>query len=366
MSQNTIRAVKHGVVSIVLGLIAAFISTGVQAQDRGFQFGIIGDTPYPSKNVKEAVRAIKAMNRENLAFVGHIGDFQVGGQGRRYRRNASAYKLKPCSDENMQAILDLFGLSAHPFILTPGDNDWTDCHRGPKDSNFDPLERLAKVRSMFFPKGKSLGRRTIAVESQSNEPTHSKFVENLTWKIGGVVFVTLHIVGSNDNFTTGELPKMDAEHKERMAANLAWRKKAFAAARSGSVRGLVIMDHANPRFENHWRRGSKRRYTRGIVGLEVEEEEELSVYDTYTNSLREELETFSKPVLYIHGSTHTFRVNKPLYGPWSQRIFTNFTRLETFGHPDTHWVRITVDPADPGLFSIRAEIVPENRAHHRN
>ena len=352
-----------GVLVFALALAFVFSPGDGRAQERGFQFGVIGDTPYPSKMIKQAARAIKAMNRAQLAFVVHIGDFQ-SGSWRRYSRDPSAYKFMPCSDQNMAAILDLFRLSAHPFILTPGDNDWTDCPRF-KSGNFDSLERLAKVRSMFFPNGKSLGRRAMAVESQGTDPGYSKFVENLTWKIGGVVFATLHIVGSNDNFTSGKQPKMDAEHKQRMAANLAWMKKAFAAARSSAARGLVIMAHANPRFENHWRQRSIIRYTRGVAGLEVEETRQPSVFDTYSNALRKEMETYPKPVLYIHGSTHIFRVNKPLFGKKGRRAYQNFTRLETFGAPDTHWVRVTVDPGYPGLFSIRPEIIPENRAHHR-
>ncbi len=365
MPQHMPQILKRfaGAFIFVFALVLVFSPADGWAQEGGFQFGVIGDTPYSNKMVKQTERAIKAMNRAQLAFVVHVGDFQ-SGSWRRYKRDPKAYKFMPCSDGNMAAVLDLFRLSAHSFILTPGDNDWTDCPRF-KSGNFSALERLAKVRGMFFPKGKSLGKRAMAVESQAGDPAHSKFVENLSWTIGGVVFATVHIVGSNDNFTSGENPKMDAEHKERIAANLVWIKKAFAAARSGAARGLVLIAHANPRFENHWRRRSIRRYTRGVAGLEVKRERQPSVYDTYSNALRKEMRTYAKPVLYIHGSTHTFRVNKPLFGKKARRAYTNFTRLETFGSPDTHWVRVTVDPDYSGLFSIRAEIIPENRVHHR-
>jgi len=72
------------------------------------------------------------------------------------------------------------------------------------------------------------------------------------------------------------------------------------------------------------------------------------------------LEAFDKPVAFLHGDTHLFRIDKPLYSKKTNRLFENFTRIETFGWPDTHWVRITVDPADPQLFRFKAEIVPEN------
>ena len=75
------------------------------------------------------------------------------------------------------------------------------------------------------------------------------------------------------------------------------------------------------------------------------------------------MEGYDKPVAFLHGDTHLHRVDKPLYSKKTNRIFENFTRVETFGNPDTHWVRISVDPADPQLFSFKAEIIPENVAN---
>ena len=73
---------------------------------------------------------------------------------------------------------------------------------------------------------------------------------------------------------------------------------------------------------------------------------------------------FGKPVVYMHGDTHTFRVDKPLVGSISRRIIENFTRVETIGYPDTHWVRAIVDPNDPNVFSFRQQIVKENLVTH--
>jgi hypothetical protein len=84
---------------------------------------------------------------------------------------------------------------------------------------FEPLERLAKLRAMFFPEGKSLGQRTIPILSQASAAQYRDFRENFHWSIGGVTFVTLHIVGSKDNL--GRTPEMDAEHRARKTANIA-------------------------------------------------------------------------------------------------------------------------------------------------
>ena len=75
------------------------------------------------------------------------------------------------------------------------------------------------------------------------------------------------------------------------------------------------------------------------------------------------MEDFRKPTLFIHGDTHLYRVNKPLMSRKTKRFFENFTRLEVFGDPETHWIRVTIDLAKPGLFVLEPEIVPDNRAN---
>ena len=82
----------------------------------------------------------------------------------------------PCTDENLQKVRDEFNLFAQPLVFTPGDNDWTDCHRE-KAGKFDPLERLAKVRQMYFTPGRSLGARPMPLLSQPG------LIENSRWTI---------------------------------------------------------------------------------------------------------------------------------------------------------------------------------------
>ena len=69
-------------------------------------------------------------------------------------------------------------------------------------------------------------------------------------------------------------------------------------------------------------------------------------------------------VTTVHGDTHIFRIDKPLVGSRTQRIIENFTRVATFGHPDTHWIRVTIDPSDPNVFRFRQETVKANLLAH--
>jgi hypothetical protein len=324
------------------------------AQERAFDFALIGDMPYTLVQEREYQRVLATLNATDLALVVHIGDFQA--DPRAYNPNPSRGSM-PCVDENYKAIYESFQTIRHPLILTPGDNDWSDCWLL-ESKKTDPLELLSKVRTMFFPEGKSLGQRPIAVRQQSTDPSFSKFRENLRWTLGGVLFVTLHTVGDNDNY--GRAPEMDMEHGERKAANLAWLRQAFAEAKATNSRGIVIATQANPRFESLWSARARGLYLWQPTAHAQSAPRPPLAFDDYLRALTEELETYGKPVAYLHGDTHVFRVDKPLYSPKTNRRFQNFTRVETFGFPDSHWVRITVDPSDPQLFRFKAEIVPGN------
>jgi hypothetical protein len=61
--------------------LASISNTSAQAQDRIFQFGLIGDMPYTTVQQQEFQRVIAALNKADLAFVVHIGDFQNDPRG---------------------------------------------------------------------------------------------------------------------------------------------------------------------------------------------------------------------------------------------------------------------------------------------
>ncbi|MGZ5096092.1 MAG: hypothetical protein ACXWCH_33700 [Burkholderiales bacterium] len=257
--------------------------------------------PYTYVQEQQYQRVLLELNAADLAFVVHVGDTQNDPRG--YYPNTALGSL-PCTDANYEAVCKSFQTIRHPFILTPGDNDWADCHlvREPK---VDPMERLAKVRTMFYPQGKSLGQRTMSVDSQSNDANFAKFRENLRWSINGVTFATLHIIGSNDN--VGRTADMDAEQAERKAANIAWMRAAFAAAKASNGKGVVMMAQANPGFENYWPSNAKSRYFSPFVARGQPVPSYPSAFDAYIAALQEELENYDKPVAFLHGDTHQLR-----------------------------------------------------------
>jgi hypothetical protein len=341
-------------------LVSALLAYGCSSTQPGsgnnqttFQFGLIGDLPYSAEDERKFPNLIEDINKADLAFVVHDGDFQADFRG--YRDG-----FLPCSDETFSDRKNLAQSFKHPFIITPGDNDWTDCHYV-KSAKFDSLERLSKFRQLFFSSDQSLGQPTLTVTRQSSDPKYSKFVENLRWTYGDILFVTLHLVGSNNNF--GRTKEMDAETVERNAADLAWMSESFELAKRSENRAIVIITQANPGFQNSWPEARLRRYVLNSP-IKLPQEKTKTAYDEFVRALETETLRFSRPVVLVHGDSHIFRIDKPLLNSKTARVIENFTRVETFGTPDVHWIRVIVDLNDPSIFTFKPEIVVKNVVDH--
>jgi hypothetical protein len=294
-----------------------------------FEFAIIGDVPYNAQEEAKFPDLSAAINRTNVAFVVHNGDFKSGSS--------------PCTDALFSQRYELFQTFKHPFVYIFGDNEWTDCHR----SGFDPLERLAKLRETFTQANTSLGQSPLPLTRQSDNPQSSKFRENTRWRVGSIIFVGLNIPGSNNNYPTrlrsGASVGNLEEYTERNAATLAWMRESFALARQNGSPGLMLFIQGNP-FPF------------------TPNDSNLDGYEAFLVALEEEALKFGKPVALAHGDSHYFRVDKPLPRPdpdgYRRARLVNFTRVENFGSPDVHWVRGIVDAGDPQLFSFKPEVLP--------
>src|SRR5262245_44056555 len=127
-----------------------------EAPSARFEFSVSGEMPDDSRHEKEVANFMREIDAAELAFVVHNGDFWYDGAA--WTEQLGGFP--PCGDETFKHRLGLAQSSKHPFIFAAGDNEWADCHRA-KPRTYDPLERLAKLRQMFFHGDQSLGRRTI-------------------------------------------------------------------------------------------------------------------------------------------------------------------------------------------------------------
>ena len=255
-------------------------------------FALFGDVPYsqPQANLLDGL--IDAMNAQPLAFVVHVGDI-TSGRG-------------PCGDEWLEDRRKQFARFKHPFVLLPGDNEWTDCRR----TGFDPTERLAMWRELFcFP-----------VKELSLERQKGKYCENVRWVYDEVVFVGLNIPGGNNNL--GDDP---VEHGERMQAVFAWLDEAESFAQQRD--GLVVLMHANPFVSRRF----------GADG-----------YTEVRERLRRLGSAMPGKVLLVHGDTHQYRDDEPLPG---------LRRVEVYGSPHIRWAKARIERTGARLFHV--EPVPQ-------
>ena len=295
-----------------------------------FSFALVGDIPYGPEGEARFPNLQRDINADrSLAFIVHDGDFKNGSS--------------LCSDEVFFNRLDLFNRFRRPLVFVPGDNEWTDCHRA-NNGAYDPLERLAFLRSVFFPDDRSLGRQTMRLQRQSEGTDFPVYRENVRWSMHGVLFIGLHVVGSNNNL--GRTPSADAEYAERNAANLAWLRESFARARATRSRAVMIVIQANPNFDL------------------PASAPQRSGFNDFLAALEEETLTLGRPVVLVHGDSHYFRIDKPMIATRSQRRVELFTRVETFGENDNHWLHVTADRRNPNVFTFDQRIVTANLVQH--
>jgi Calcineurin-like phosphoesterase len=319
-------------IALATALCVVFVmSPGVGADGNGnglFTFALIGDMPYGAEGDLKYPNVIADINADRrLAFVVHDGDIKNGSS--------------LCSDAMYFDRLAQFNSFRHPLIYVPGDNEWTDCHRE-NNGSYDPLERLALLRSLFFSDEKSLGQRPIRLNRQSSNPAYATYRENVLWMMKGVVFSGLHIVGSNNNL--GRTPSADAEYFARNAATLDWLRQTFALARYTRAKAVMLIIQANPGFE-----------------LPAAQR---TGFNDFLSALEEETIAYGRPVVLVHGDSHYFRIDKPMLGTTSRRRIEQFTRVETFGENDNHWLHVTVAPHNPNVFSFDQRLVVENFVQH--
>jgi hypothetical protein len=202
----------------------------------------------------------------------------------------------------------------------------------------------------------------MRVVTQTHVSGFNDYVENALWTEKNVVFSTIHVVGSNnnlspwsgiDNHDSFVNPRKDRleEFQNRLAAALYWLETTFAVAGELNSPGVFITIHANPQFNVS------------------PSEPGRAGFNDFLDALEAAVIDFGRPVILAHGDSHYFRIDKPLLGPTltesgidgPRRRLEHFTRVETFGTNDVHWLEVTVRPNDPNVFLVEQRIVDVNR-----
>ncbi len=322
--------------------------------DKAVTYAVIGDVPYTDSRLNGGPSfptLIAAINQDaDVKRVVHIGDIKAGSA--------------TCDDGYFTDIAAKFATFADPLVYTPGDNEWTDCHRA-NNGGYNPLERLAKVRELFFPNpGWTLGGKPKHVHAQKGYP------ENVRWGAADVVFATLHVIGSNNGRapwfgdraapnkgeTAAETASREAEYLGRNAANIGWLEKTFREAREDNAKGIVLFLQADMWHPEDRALGAS-----------------FTAHQEFVARLSELATKFRRPVLIISGDIHEYRVDAGV--PWftqyynvpspanvTQVIVDRSIEINRTGAADPspiNYLKLTIDPKSPEVFSwIQVNVAP--------
>ena len=348
-----------GRITAAATVLAAFVTAHAMKKDKdddrgphNYTIGLFGDMPYNTLGRSQFPALLADINANHVEFSVFDGDLKAGGDG-------------PCSNELYTTAIANFNKLERPLIWVPGDNDWTDCwgrYGASMVTFYDPLDRLALERALFTSTDQSLGEKTLTLTRESAEGgAYALYSENVRWKMGPVVYLGLNVQGSNDNYpypdtdveggptvpvrSAAEIQRQRNEQAARKAANFHWLDEGFAYAAEVGAKGVMIVWQADPNFNNEQAQTNSH---------------EWDAFPPYVDKLRSLTEAFDGQVALVHGDSHYFKLDKPLNHSSGGGVLTNFTRLETFGARNTHWVKATIDANDPNLFRFEPRIVAGN------
>ena len=285
------------------------------------QFTIMGDMPYgsDSQTLEKYKSLIRLINSTSAEFAVHLGDIKSGSS--------------MCSDETFQSQKEFFLMIDKPFIYTPGDNEWTDCSRL-SNGGFDPLERLDKIRKIFFDTQYFNNNKTIGLVNQSEFGKHPLFIENQQWTVDNTLFVTIHIVGSNNNLGARGT-KSSESFLARNKANQDWLSRSFEKLKTEGRDALVIIFHADPFTD--WFTPNPTNSGTGFT-------------DILENTLLPLGLTTDKPIFVFHGDTHIFRQDRPFV--YQGAPVKHIQRIVVPGAADMRTLFVDIEPNRKPMIKI--------------
>ncbi|MGZ0151311.1 metallophosphoesterase [Kribbella sp. WER1] len=328
------RVRRAPAITACLALLGLAVGVPNAAADRGpdpYTFAVIGDIPYGPAQIARFPKVVDQINADKpVKLVTHLGDIKDGSS--------------VCSDEYFAQVKTQFDRFADPLVYTVGDNEWTDCHRA-NNGGYNPLERLAKIRQVFFPQpGRTLGQHPAKVDSQVAQG----IPEDVRFSRADVAFAALHIVGSNNSMApwtgkTAATPEQTAEVLNRTSAVMQSIHDTFAQARADRDKAVVLLTQAdmfdptvaNPSYADYY------------------------AFQPIVQQIARESANFRGPVYLFNGDSHVYNSDKPLAAnsAWTKfyGVTTpagNLSRITVDGSTgDNDYLRVTIDPRNPAVLS---------------
>lgn len=212
----------------IVGLVwLATFCAPFAASSAEINFGVIGQTLTTPNDSAPLAQAIAESDADNLAFVVADG----------FKRAD-----EPCSDQLYSQRHELLSSAKNGLVLALAGGDWSECRNA--DGRSAAVERLSRVRELFYVDEFSFGASKIPLIRQSNAVKFRSYVENARWEIGSLMFVALNLPAMNNHY------RMEAgrnsEFEDRLIANRDWLKRCFAIATRKHLAAVTLICDGDP------------------------------------------------------------------------------------------------------------------------
>ncbi|GAA0948400.1 hypothetical protein GCM10009554_45980 [Kribbella koreensis] len=313
-------------IAATVGLPSA-TATSASHEDKPYTFAVIGDIPYGAAQIAAFPKVVQQINADpQVRLVSHLGDIKDGSS--------------QCTDEYFGQVKTQFDKFSDPLVYTVGDNEWTDCHRV-NNGAYNPLERLAKIRSVFFPTpGRTLGEHPAKVTSQAGQG----LPEDVTFTRADVAFAAVHVVGSNNSLApwtgrTAPTPEQTAEVLGRTAGVIQEIRDTFARAREEHNRAVVLLTQADM-FD---------------PTVTAPAYADWYAFQPVVQAIAQESAAFRGPVYLFNGDSHQYNADQPLAAGSKWLTLYGVTK------PVSNLTRVTIDGSTAVNNYLRVTIDPKNR-----
>lgn len=215
------RRASFAALATAAWLAASATVACAHAPKDGHSFGVIGHSFEKGGDEERLKQSIEKSSESALAFVVLTGIKAAD---------------EPCSDKLYLQRRKLISNARRPMIVMPSATDWSGCRNS--NGRTAAIERLNRVRELFYAQPESLGRRKIDVTRQSANTKFRSYAENMYWDEGNVLYATVNIPANNNHY----LPEAgrNSEYEDRLVANRYWLNRVFALARAKKHDAVVL------------------------------------------------------------------------------------------------------------------------------
>ena len=292
-------------------MLLAGIASPVLAQPLALSFGVISHATSRAEDDAPLREALAASDNDNLAFV---------------VMNGIKTSAEPCTDKFLFKRKEVFQSAKNGLIVSLAASDWSACHN--EGGKSLAVERLDRVRELFFETEFSFGASKLPLLRQASMPKFRAYVENVRWDIGNLVFATLHLPANNNDFLSAA--GRNSEFEDRLIADREWLQRTFGIAMQKNAAAIVLFCDANPLAVPE--RG-------GRLGFNMRRDGFLEI----RKQLLALSARFAGRVLLVHGQPGTNDSGTTGIA-WHGNVGTVA--------PGAGWLKVNVDAALPTLFSV--------------